>query len=137
LKVAAPTFTPLRGRISESAFFFVRQLVAGQVRGFENYRADKQNFSLVVQPNEFQVTDKLFEAYRAFTVSEKLNGLSAENINSQMDFAKSRLRAEIATANYSSEAGQQVLLENDPQILKAVESIPQARQLFVDIATKK
>jgi len=137
LKVPAPTFTPVRSRIAESAFFFVRQLVAGQVRGFENYRADKQSFSLVVQPTEFQITDRLFEAYRAFTVSEKLNGLSAENVNSQADFAKSRLRAEIATANYSSEAGQQVLLENDPQILKSIESIPQARQLFVDIASKK
>jgi carboxyl-terminal processing protease len=137
LKVPAPAFTPVRSRIAESAFFFVRQLVAGQIRGFENYRADKQSFNLVVQPNEFQVTDKLFEAYRAFTASEKLNGLSAENINSQADFAKSRLRAEIATANYSSEAGQQVLLENDPQILKSIESIPQARQLFVDIASKK
>jgi carboxyl-terminal processing protease len=137
LKVPAAAFTPLRSRISESAFFFVRQLVAGQIRGFENYRAEKQSFSLVVQPTEFQITDRLFEAYRAFTIGEKLNGLSAENINSQADFAKSRLRAEIATANYSSEAGQQVLLENDPQILKSIESIPQARQLFVDIASKK
>lgn len=137
VKVTATAYTPLRGRIMESAFFFVRQLVAGQVKGFENYRADKQTFGLVVQPNEFQINDKLFEAYRAYTVSDKLNGLSAENINSQIDFAKARLRAEIATANYSTEAGQQVLLENDPQVLKAIESIPQARQLFVDIASKK
>jgi carboxyl-terminal processing protease len=137
VKAPAQAFTPLRGRIIESAFFFVRQLVAGQIKGFENYRADKQSFGLVVQPNEFQVNDKLFEAYRAFTVNDKLNGLSVENINSQIDFAKSRIRAEIATANYSSEAGQQVLLENDPQVLKAIESIPQAKQLFVDIASKK
>ena len=137
VKVPALAFTPLRVRISESAFLFVRQLVAGQIKGFENYKADKQSFSLVVQPNEFVVNDKLFEAYRAFTVGEKLNGLSAENINSQTDYAKSRLRAEIATANYSSEAGQQVLLENDPQVLKAIEAIPQAKQLFADIASKK
>ncbi|HEY0429346.1 MAG TPA: S41 family peptidase [Pyrinomonadaceae bacterium] len=137
VKSPALAFTPLRGRISEAAFFFVRQLVAGQIKGFENYRAEKQNFSLVVQPNEFQISDKLFEAYRAFTASEKLNGLSAENINSQVDYAKSRLRAELATANYSSEAGQQVLLENDPQVLKGIESIPDARQLFVTIAAKK
>lgn len=137
VRAPAIPFSPLRGRVAESAFYFARQLVAGQIKGFENYRADKQSFALVVQPNEFLVNDKLFEAFRAFTVSEKLNGLTAENINKEIDFAKSRLRAEIATANYSSEAGQQVLLENDPQVLKAIESIPEAKQLLVTIAAKK
>lgn len=137
VKAPAPAFTALRGRVAEAAFFFVRQLVSGQIKGFENYRADKQSFELVVQPNEFLINDKLFEAFRAFTVADKVNGLSAENINKEIDFAKSRLRAEIATANYSSEAGQQVLLENDPQVLKAVESIPDARKLFVSIAANK
>jgi carboxyl-terminal processing protease len=137
VKVPALGFTPLRQRIAESAFFFARQLVAGQVRGFENYRAEKQSFALVVQPNEFAVTDRLFEAYRNFTIAEKLNGLSAENINSQIDYAKSRLRAEIATANYSSEAGQQVLLENDPQVLKAIEVMPDSKNLLASIFLKK
>jgi carboxyl-terminal processing protease len=137
VKTLPISFTPLRGRVMEAAFYFARQLVAGQIKGFENYRAEKQSFNLVVQPNEFLVNDKLFEAFRAYTVGDKLSGLTAENINKEIDFAKSRLRAEIATANYSSEAGQQVLLENDPQVLKAVESIPEAKQLFVTIAAKK
>ncbi|MET0753119.1 MAG: S41 family peptidase [Pyrinomonadaceae bacterium] len=137
VKAAPIAFSPLRGRVMEAAFYFARQLVAGQIKGFENYRADKQSFNLVVQPNEFQINDKLLEAFRAYTVNDKLSGLTAENINKEIDFAKSRLRAEIATANYSSEAGQQVLLENDPQVLKAVESLPEAKQLFVTIAAKK
>lgn len=137
VKAPAVAFSALRGRVAEAAFFFVRQLVSGQIKGFENYRADKQSFDLVVQPNEFLINDKLFEAFRAFTVADKANGLSAENISKEIDFAKSRLRAEIATANYSSEAGQQVLLENDPQVLKAVESIPDAKKLFVTIAASK
>ena len=55
-----------------------------------------------------------------------MHGLSAENINAQVEYAKMRLREEIATANYSTEAGIQVLLESDLQIAKALESIPQA-----------
>jgi carboxyl-terminal processing protease len=137
VKAPATPFTPLRARVAEAAFFFTRQLVSGQIKGFENYRAEKQSFALVVEPGEFLINDKLFEAFRAFTASDKANGLTAENINKEIDFAKSRLRAEIATANYSSEAGQQVLLENDPQVLKAVESIPDARKLFVAIAANK
>jgi hypothetical protein len=45
-----------------------------------------------------------------------------------LDFAKTRLREELATANNSNEAGIQVLLEADPQVLKAIDSVAQARQ---------
>jgi len=137
LKAPPLAFTPLRARINEAAFFFVRQLVAGQIKGFESYKADKQNYNLTVQPSDFQVTAKLLEAFRAFIVKDKENGLSAENINSQLEHTKSRLREEIATANYSSEAGQQVLLETDPQILKAIDAIPEAKKLVGMVAANK
>ena len=127
VKVPALTFTPLRGRINEAAFYFVRQLAAGKVAGFEAYKVDRQNFSMTVQPGDLLINDKLFEAFRAYTVSIKENGLSAENLNSQVDYAKTRLREELATANHSNEAGAQVLLETDPQVLKAMEAMNEAR----------
>jgi carboxyl-terminal processing protease len=129
VKAEAQKFTPLLGRLNESAFFFVRQIVAGQVKGFENFKRDKQSFAATIEPNDLTVNDKLFEAFRAFTTAEKANGLTAENINSQIDYAKSRIREELATANYSTEAGAQVLLEVDPQLMKAVESITEAKKL--------
>lgn len=129
VKAQPQKFTPLLGRLNEAAFFFARQLVAGQVKGFENYRRDKQSFVMTVEPNDLQINDKLFEAFRAYAVADKANGLTAENINIQIDYAKSRLREELATANYSNEAGAQVLLEVDPQVLKAVDAISEARKL--------
>lgn len=128
--VPAQRFNTLRGRINEAAFYFVRQLVAGRIAGFEAQKVEKQNFKQVLQPNEFSVNDRLFEAFRTFSVAEPKNGLTAENINSMADYARTRLREEIATANYSTEAGVQVLLETDPQILKAIEVMPQASGLL-------
>ena len=130
LKASGLTFTPLRYRVSEASFYFIRQLVAGKIPGFEQFKNDKQNFSLNVQPNEFQITDKLFEAFVNYTAKDKESGITTENIKSQADYAKSRLRADLATANYSTEAGQQVLLETDPQVLKAIEAVPEARKLL-------
>lgn len=127
--VSGQTANVLRGRISEAAFFFVRQLVAGKIAGLENMKAEKQSFKQVLQPNEFAVTDRLFEAFRAHAAADKKNGLSAENIASQAEYARTRLRQELATANYSSEAGIQVLLEADPQVLKALEVMPRATEL--------
>lgn len=123
-------FTPLRYRISEAAFYFVRQLAAGKIQGFEHLRADKQSFKPVVQPNEFAISDKLFETFIDFTIKDKESGLKAENIRSQAEYARARLRAEIATAHHSTEAGQQVLLESDPQVLKAIDAMPEAKQLL-------
>jgi len=120
----------LRFRINDAAFYFVRQLVAGKVQGFESYKIDRQDQNQVLQPDELQVTDKLFEAFRQYTVGVKDSGLSAENINTQMDLAKTRIREELATANHSSEAGVQVLLQSDPQVLKAIEAMPEARKML-------
>ncbi|HQU84702.1 MAG TPA: S41 family peptidase [Pyrinomonadaceae bacterium] len=130
VKVSALAYTALRYRLNEAAFFFVRQLVAGKVAGFVSYKNDKQNFKLSLEPNDFQVSDKLFESYRDFAVASKDIGLTAENVNSQIDYAKARIREELATANYSNEAGVQVLLETDPQVLKAVESMSEAQKLL-------
>lgn len=130
VKAPAQEFNTLRYRISEEAFYFARQLAAGKVTGFESYKVDKQNQSLVIQPGSLQISDKLFEAFRNFTSADKAAGLTAENVNSETDFAKTRLREELATANNSNEAGIQVLLENDPQVLKAIESMPEARKML-------
>ncbi len=118
-----------RGRVSEAAFFFVRQLVSGKIAGFDNFRVEKQNFKDTLAPNEFAVNDKLLDAFRSFAAADPKLGLSADNVNSQAEWAKMRLREEIATANYSNEAGVQVLLEADPQVLKAIDAMPQATEL--------
>ena len=130
-------YNALRFRINEAAFFFVRQLVAGKVQGFENFKVDKQDHDQGIQMDALPVSDKLFEAFRQYTAGIKDSGLSAENLNSQIDFSKMRLREELATANHSNEAGIQVLLEVDPQILKAIEAMPDARKLTEQsVATK-
>ena len=129
VKAPAMTFTPLRFRINDAAFYFIRQVVAGQIKGFENLKVDKQNHNLTIEQSDLQINDKMLDAFRAFVAKDKEIGLSAENVTSQIDYAKSRLREELATANYSTEAGQQVLLETDPQVLKAIESFPEARKL--------
>jgi carboxyl-terminal processing protease len=132
--VPGATANALKGRINEAAFFFVRQLVAGKIAGLENLKTDKQSFKQTLQANEFNISDRLFEAFRAFAVADQKNGLSADNINSQAEHARTRLREELATAHYSTEAGIQVLLESDPQVVKAMEVMPQAAALVATIA---
>ncbi|MBX7055174.1 MAG: S41 family peptidase [Pyrinomonadaceae bacterium] len=129
IRVAAATGNPLKARINEASFFFVRQLVAGRIGGLESFRTEKQSFKSTVAAGEFSVNDRLLEAFKAFTANDNENGLTVENLNSQIEYCRTRIREELATANYSTEAGVQVLLETDPQILKAIESMSQAAKL--------
>lgn len=130
VEAKAPNFTNLRYRINEAAFYFTRQLVGGKIAGLESYKVDRQKNNQTVGNGEFQINDQLLEAFRKFAAEDKTNNLTAESLNSQLDYVKTRLREEIATANYSSEAGAQVLLESDPQLLKAVEVMPDARKML-------
>ena len=129
VKVKPFEYSPARGRVSDAAFFFARQLVAGKIAGFESYKVEKQSHAMDIQAGKFQIDDRLFEAFKAFTVADKGTGLTAANIDAEAEFARMRLRLELATANYSNEAGIRVLLEADPQVLKAVEVMPDARKL--------
>jgi len=137
VKAPAPEFSTLRARINEAAFYFTRQLVAGKIAGFENLKVDKQNYKTVVQPTDLQISDKLYEALKNWIGTNKDNGLTAENLSGQVDYTKMRLREELVTATYSNEAGVQVLLEADPQLAKAVESMPQAKRMSDNIAYKR
>jgi len=129
LRVKAEDYGTARARINDAAFYFVRRLVAGKVEGFEQLKVEKQNHQMTVPAGSFVISDRLFELFVQFAVSDPKNGLSRENIAAESQFAKTRIRQELATANYSNEAGYQVLLEVDPVIKKAVESVPVASRL--------
>lgn len=129
VKVAGEQFNQLRARIAEATFHFTRQLTAGRIAGLENYHVTKTQFDHELRPTDFPVNDQVLAAFRDFIGKDPKLGLTAENLNSDIDFARNRLREEIITAAYGSETGQRVLLEIDPQLQKAVEVLPDSKKL--------
>lgn len=127
--VKAPENTTLRFRVNEAAFFFVRQLVAGKINGLETFKIDKQDYRQSFAADGLPVSDKLFDAFKQFAAAMKDSGLTAENIDAVSAYSRTRIREELATATHSNEAGIQVLLESDPQVVRATEVIPEAKKL--------
>jgi carboxyl-terminal processing protease len=125
--------TPLRGRIAEAAFQFTRQLAAGQIPGLESYKIEKTEYGHVLRPTDYPVTDKVLEAFRAFLRKDPTLGVQPSQVDEELDFARLRVRDEIITAAYSTDAGSRVLLESDPQVLRAVELLPDAKRLAESI----
>jgi carboxyl-terminal processing protease len=123
------TATPERARIIEAAFYFTRELAAGLVPGAESYRIDKVAYDRSPKMTDFPITDRIIEAFKNFVRKDPSRRLSDEQIDNDVDFVKLRLRDEVITAAFGADEGQRVLLESDPQALRAISVLPEAKRL--------
>lgn len=123
------TATPVRARIIEAAFYFTRQLAAGSVAGLESYRIDKVAYNRTPKPSDYAVNDRVVEALRNYVRKDPSRHLQDAQIDAEIEFVKLRLRAEIVTAAFGADEGQRVLLESDPQALRAIGVLPEAKRL--------
>jgi len=135
IEVKPLPFSPLRARIAESAFQFTRRLAAGLVTGLEGYKVEKIQYGKNPKATELPITDRVVEAFRAFVRGDAESHLTNGQLDEEMEFLKLRLRQEIVTAAFSNDAGARVLLDSDPQVLKALEALPDARRLAESVRT--
>src|SRR3989440_8065428 len=126
------TASPARGRIIEAAFYFNRLLAAGKIPGFESYRIDKVDYARSPKASDYAITDRVLDAFRNYVRKEQPR-LQIAQIDADLDFVKLRLHEELVTAAFGADAGQRVLLESDPQALRAINVLPDARRLAESI----
>src|SRR5437660_4315118 len=123
------TATPVRGRIIEAAFYFTRTLAAGKIPGLESYRVDRVNYGRSPRATDYPINDRVLEAFRNYVRKDQAQRLPPAQIDTDLEFVKLRLREEIVTAAYGADAGQRVLLESDPQVLRSIGVLPDAKRL--------
>ncbi len=122
-------FTPARNRIAEAAFQFTRVLAAGMVSGLENYKVEKVQYGKSPKVGDFPVNERVVEAFRTWVRNDAASQLTPAQMEADLEFVKLRLREEIVTAAFSNDAGARVLLDSDPQVLRALEALPDAKRL--------
>ena len=130
IKVSEPPPSSVRGRLFGATFEFVRNLVAGQFANLREYRVDTVEYSHKLRGDEFRVPDKVVDAFRQF-VAQKSDPFSVTDaqITANLDYVRNRIREELITATYGAEAGNQFYVLNDAATQRAIEALPQARQL--------
>jgi carboxyl-terminal processing protease len=126
----AGTNNAVRGRIFFGAFDFVRQLVAGQITTLREYKINEtQTKNRLSQEdiNHYPVDEKVLTAYRQYIAAKSQFNLTDEHFNAYKNYIVLQIRREIMSAAYGPEAGDQVNLAEDPQLLKALEKLPEAK----------
>ena len=118
-------------RLLSPMFAFTRELVNGRIRGLESSRlAGGIKFRHDLQPEEFKITDAMFKAFRDFVLADPAFKVTAAMVDRNRTFVESELRFNITTAAYGRTIGDRVFVTSyDPQINKALELVPKAREL--------
>ena len=76
----------------------------------------------------FEVDDRVLQEFRLFVSDQKIPMTDDERAQSK-DWVKTRIKAEIFVDAFGQEDGTKVTAENDPEVLKALDLMPQAKQL--------
>lgn len=127
--VKPQAFTSAQAKLSDATFEFARHLAAGLVPGLMSYRIERPDYQHQLRDSDFPITDKALAAFREFLKADpRLAPLDAA-VASNADFIKNQIRQHLATAAYGTEAGFRVQLAADPQLQRAIESVPQAVEL--------
>ncbi len=117
-----------QAKIVSPIFAFALDLTAGKVKGFEAYKVQKPIvFEYDIKETDFPVKPAVFAAFKKFA-ADKYN-LAPALIDGEREFVERILRTELVTAAYGSQTSNQVFNEYDDQLLKAIDLLPQARQL--------
>lgn len=126
-------------RLLSPAFAFTRELVNGRIRGFESSKiAGGINFRHDLQPEEFKVTDAMFKAFRDFVTADPAYKITAATVDRNRAYIETELRFNIVTAAYGRTMGDRVfIISDDPQVAKAVDVLPKARDLAMSSAEQK
>jgi carboxyl-terminal processing protease len=76
----------------------------------------------------FEVDDVIMQDFRKFLDSEKIPFTETELLQNN-DWVRSNIKSEIFVNAYGQEEGLKVKAEADPEVLKALDLLPQAKQL--------
>jgi carboxyl-terminal processing protease len=124
------TINPAQIRLLNPLFFFTRELVNGRIQNFDAYKVPRViDYNRKVQPSDFPVTEALYKAFKDYVASKPEWKALVPQLDRQRAFIETQLRFDLITAAYGRVPADQVLISDDPQVAKAIEVMPRAREL--------
>jgi carboxyl-terminal processing protease len=124
------TITAAQRRLLTPIFAFTRTLVNGGIRGFDSYRVTEITFNHELQSTDFPITDAVFKAFKDYVAVSPLFKTMAPTLDNYRSFIGLQLRTNIVTAAYGRVTADRVYVTGeDPQVSRAVDVLPRARNL--------
>jgi carboxyl-terminal processing protease len=122
--------TAAERHLRDVIFAFSLELTTGRVEGFDSYKVQRPiEFDHDLEANDYAVTDSLFQALKKFATSKPIFKVTADQLDRSRTFAERQLRYNVLSAAYGFRTATQVFNDGDPQVARAVDAMPRAREL--------
>jgi carboxyl-terminal processing protease len=80
-------------------------------------------------PKDFQVNDAVLAEFKQFLDKEKI-AFSDHDLKDNLEFVKTRIRLQLVGSIFGEDEANKIGIDNDPLVLKALEDMPQAKELM-------
>jgi carboxyl-terminal processing protease len=130
-EVVKPGFiTAAERHLRDLLFAYSLELTTGRVTGFESYKIQRAiEFDHDLANEDFPVTDALYKDLKRFAASKPIFKVTADQLDKSRSYAERQLRYNVLSAAYGYRTATQVFNDADPQIGRAVDAMPRAREL--------
>jgi len=116
--------------VRDVLFAYSLELTTGRVAGFESYKVQRGiEFDHDLANEDFPVTDALWKDLKRFAASKPGFKVTADQLDKSRTYAERQLRYNLLSAAYGYRTATQVFNDADPQIARAVDAMPRAREL--------
>ncbi len=124
------TISGAERHLRDVLFAFSLELVSGRVQGFESYKIQRAiEFDHDLVSEDYPVTDPLFRELKKYVAAKPVFKVTPDQLDKSRTFAERQLRYNLLSAAYGFRTATQVFNDADPQIAKAVDAMPRAREL--------
>ncbi|HEX7332265.1 MAG TPA: S41 family peptidase [Pyrinomonadaceae bacterium] len=122
--------SPAERHLRDITFAFSLELASGRVPGFEQYKIQRAiEFDHELVNDDYPVTDTLFKALKKFATDKPVFNVTPDQLDKSRTFAERQLRYNVLSAAYGFRVATQVFNDADPQIGRAIDAMPRAREL--------
>jgi carboxyl-terminal processing protease len=122
--------TPIQGRLRDPIFFFSRDAATGRIAGLDRYKIDHAiEFGHDLEAADFPMNDTVFNSFKDYVARDANWKTFVPILDRNRSFIEQQIRFQLATAAFGTVSAVQVLTKEDPQIAKAIEVVPRARDL--------
>src|SRR5688500_8353569 len=125
------TISAAERHLRDILFAFSLELTTGRVPGFESYKIQRAiEFDHDLVNDDYPVTDALFKELKKFAASkQQAFKVTPDQLEKSRTYAERQLRYNVLSAAYGYRIATQVFNDADPQISRAVDAMPRAREL--------
>ncbi len=123
------TISAAERHLRDVLFAYSLELVTGRA-GLDAYKVQQPiEFDHELMNEDYPITDAVWRGLKSFAAAKPVYKVTPDQLEKSRAYAERQLRYNILSAAYGFRTATQVFNDADPQIVRAVDAMPRAREL--------